>query len=66
MHLYWISIANLYPTPLGTGVVPSLFFPRGFEHVFVVFPSTLRITYIYRFHIRVNLDRGKLGGCQPR
>ena len=27
MHLYWISIASLYSTPLGAGVVPSLFLP---------------------------------------
>ena len=66
MHLYWTSIATWYPTPLGAIVVPSLFFPRSFEHAFVVFPSTFRITYIHRVYIRVNLGRGKLGGCQPR
>ena len=48
------------PTPLGAGVIPSLVVPRGAEHVFVVFQSTLRTPHPFRVHKRVDLSRGEL------
>ena len=50
-------MANVYPTLISAGVIPSLFLPRGIERVVIVFPSTLWITYFFRVHIRVGLSR---------
>ena len=49
-------MANVYPTLISAGVIPSLFLSRGIKHVVIVFPSTLWITYFFRVHIRVGLS----------